>query len=212
MHIHAHFFILISSTWRFLPYSVLDLPVLSDISGLPYLQHQGEVLSLRDHHKRILRPILGLGRDRYVFAVYHPCWLVTTPGVLISGHIRIGMIFSGRKGGYLSHCGKRPGPNLPRKSPISMARADSPRAARRACSAHTPSPRLAPAPAAPHWSLAAASTRDGSATCSITPMRPPEPHPERPGVGCSQQQESQRDGPSSATDWLHPPLAVHMQS
>eukprot|EP00321_Phaeocystis_globosa_P004861 CAMPEP_0118832396 /NCGR_PEP_ID=MMETSP1162-20130426/37659_1 /TAXON_ID=33656 /ORGANISM="Phaeocystis Sp, Strain CCMP2710" /LENGTH=81 /DNA_ID=CAMNT_0006763969 /DNA_START=1 /DNA_END=246 /DNA_ORIENTATION=+ len=81
-----------------------------------------------------------------------------------------------------------------------MARADSPRAARRACSAHTPSPRLAPAPAAPHWSLAAASTRDGSATCSITPMRPPEPHPERPGVGCSQQQESQRDGPSSATD------------
>ena len=97
-------------------------------------------------------------------------------------------------------------------SPISMARADSPRAARRACSAHTPSPRLAPAPAAPHWSLAAASSRDGSATCSITPMRPPEPHPERPGVGCSQQQESQRDGPSSATDWLHPPLAVHMQN
>ena len=69
-----------------------------------------------------------------------------------------------------THCEKRAGPNLPRKSPISMARADSPRAARRACSAHTPSPRLAPAPAAPHWSLAAASTRDGSATCSITPM------------------------------------------
>ena len=89
---------------------------------------------------------------------------------------------------------------------------DSPRAARRACSAHTPSPRLAPAPAAPHWSLAAESTRDGSATCSITPMRPPDAHPERPGVGCSQQQESQRDGPSSATDWLHPPLAVHMQN
>ena len=103
-------------------------------------------------------------------------------------------------GDVAAHCEKRPGPNLPRKSPISMARADSPRAARRACSAHTPSPRLAPAPAAPHWSLAAASTRDGSATCSITPMRPPEPHPERPGVGCSQQQESQRDGPSSATD------------
>ena len=111
-----------------------------------------------------------------------------------------------------THCELPPGPNPTRKSPISMARADSPRAARRACSAHTPSPRLAPAPAAPHWSLAAASTRDGSATCSITPMRPPEPHPERPGVGCSQQQESQRDGPSSATDWLHPPLAVHMQN
>ena len=65
----------------------LVLTPVSDISGLPYLQHQGEVLSLRDHHKRILRPILGLGRDRYVFAVYHPCWLVTTPGVLISGHV-----------------------------------------------------------------------------------------------------------------------------
>lgn len=111
-----------------------------------------------------------------------------------------------------SHCELATGPNHTRKSPISMARADSPRAARRACSAHTPSPRLAPAPAAPHWSLAAASTRDGSATCSITPMRPPDAHPERPGVGCSQQQESQRDGPSSATDWLHPPLAVHMQN
>ena len=73
----------------------------SDISGLPHLLHQGEVLSLRDHHKWILRPILGLGRDRYVFAVYHPCWLVTTPGVLISGHIGVGVIFSGRKGGYL---------------------------------------------------------------------------------------------------------------
>ena len=63
--------------------------------------HQGEVLSLRDHHKRILRPILGLGRDRYVFSVYHHCWLVTTPGVLISGYIGVGVIFSGRKGGYL---------------------------------------------------------------------------------------------------------------
>ena len=73
----------------------------SDISGLPYLLHQGELLSLRDPHKWILRPILGLGRDRYVFAVYHPCWLVTTPGVLISGHIGVGVIFSGRKGGYL---------------------------------------------------------------------------------------------------------------
>ena len=65
------------------------------------LLHQGEVLSFRDYHKWILRPILGLGRDRYVFAVYHPCWLVTTPGVLISGHIGVGVIFSGRKGGYL---------------------------------------------------------------------------------------------------------------
>ena len=73
----------------------------SDISGLPYLLHQGEVLSFRDYHKWILRPILGLGRDRYVFPVYHPCWLVTTPGVLISGHIGVGVIFSGRKGGYL---------------------------------------------------------------------------------------------------------------
>ena len=77
------------------------LTPVSDISGLTYLQHQGEVLSLRDHQKRILRPILGLGRDRYVFAVYHPCWLVTTPGVLISGHIGVGVIFSGRTGGYL---------------------------------------------------------------------------------------------------------------
>ena len=54
-------------------------------------------MSLRDHHKQILRPILGLGRDRYVFAVYHPGWLVTTPGVLISVHIVVGVIFSGRK-------------------------------------------------------------------------------------------------------------------
>ena len=79
------------------------LTPVSDISGLPYLQHQGEVLSLRYHHKRILQPILGLGRDRYVFSVYHPCWLwlVITPGVLISGHIGVGVIFSGRKGGYL---------------------------------------------------------------------------------------------------------------
>ena len=77
------------------------LTPVSAIKGLPYLLHQGEVLSLRDHHKRILRPILGLGRDRYVFPVYHPCWLVTTPGVLISGHIGVGVIFSGRKGGYL---------------------------------------------------------------------------------------------------------------
>ena len=52
------------------------LTLVSDISGLPYLLHQGEVLSLRDPHKWILRPILGLGRDRYVFAVYHPVgWL-----------------------------------------------------------------------------------------------------------------------------------------
>ena len=71
-------------------YKVLTPP--SDISGLPYLLHQGEVLSFRDYHKWILRPILGLGRDRYVFPVYHPCWLVTTPGVLISGHIRRGDI------------------------------------------------------------------------------------------------------------------------
>ena len=84
----------------FFSISYLLTPV-SDISGLPYLQHQGEVLSLRDHHKRILRPILGLGRDRYVFASYHPFWLVTTPGVLISGHIVLGVIFSGSNGGYL---------------------------------------------------------------------------------------------------------------
>ena len=86
--------------WRKLFTTQLLTPP-SDISGLPHLLHQGEVLSLRDHHKRILRPILGLGRDRYVFPVYHPCWLVTTPGVLISGHIGVGVIFSGRKGGYL---------------------------------------------------------------------------------------------------------------
>ena len=73
----------------------------SDVSGLPHLLHQGEVLSFRDYHKLILRPILGLGRDRYVFASYHPCWLVITPGVLISGHTGVGVIFSGRKGGYL---------------------------------------------------------------------------------------------------------------
>ena len=73
----------------------------SNISRLPHLLHQGEVLSFRDYHKWILRPILGLGKDRYVFPVYHPCWLVTTPGVLISGHIGVGVIFSGRKGGYL---------------------------------------------------------------------------------------------------------------
>ena len=73
----------------------------SDISRMPYLLHEGELLSLRDPHKWILRPILGLGRDRYVFAGYEPCSLVTTPGVLISGHIGVGVIFSGRKGGYL---------------------------------------------------------------------------------------------------------------
>ena len=77
------------------------LTPVSAIRGLPHLLHQGEVLSLRDYHKWRLRPILGLGRDRYVFAVYHPGWLVTTPGVLISGHIVVGVIFSGRKGGYL---------------------------------------------------------------------------------------------------------------
>ena len=41
------------------------------------------------------------GRDRYVFTVYHPGWMVTTPGVLISVNIVVGVIFSGRKGGYL---------------------------------------------------------------------------------------------------------------
>ena len=80
---------------------ILVLTPVSAIKGLPYLLHQGEVLSLRDYHKWILRPILGLGRDRYVFPVYHPYWLVTTPGVLTSGHIRIGVIFSGSKGGDL---------------------------------------------------------------------------------------------------------------
>ena len=80
-------------------YYVLTPP--SDISGLPYLLHQGELLRLWEPHKWILRLILGLGRDRYVFTFYHPCWLVTTPGVLISGHIGVGVIFSGRKGGYL---------------------------------------------------------------------------------------------------------------
>ena len=84
-------------------YTILEyiLTPVSAIKGLPHLLHQGEVLSFRDYHKWILRPILGLGRDRYVFPVYHPCWLVTTPGVLISGHIGVGVIFSGRKGGYL---------------------------------------------------------------------------------------------------------------
>ena len=82
-----------------LKHSTLTPP--SDISGLPYLLHQGELLSLRDPHKWILRPILGLGRDRYGFPSYDHCWLVITPGVLISGHIVVGVIFSGRKGGYL---------------------------------------------------------------------------------------------------------------
>ena len=47
---------------------------------LPHLLHQGEVLSFRDYHKWILRPILGLGRDRIcvrclspLLAGYHPC-------------------------------------------------------------------------------------------------------------------------------------------
>ena len=77
------------------------LSPVSAIKGLPHLLHQGEVLSFRDYHKWILRRILGLGRDRYVLAVYHPCWLVTTPGVLISGHMGVRVIFSGRKAGYL---------------------------------------------------------------------------------------------------------------
>ena len=79
----------------------LILTPVSAIKGLPHLLHQGEVLSFRDYHKWILRPILGLGRDRYVFAGYDPCWLVPTPGVLISGHVRLGVILSGRKGEYL---------------------------------------------------------------------------------------------------------------
>ena len=82
-------------------YDIAVLTPPSAIRGLPHLLHQGEVLSFRDYHKWILRPILGLGRDRYVVAVDHTCWLVTTPGVLISGHIRVGVIFSGRKRGYL---------------------------------------------------------------------------------------------------------------
>jgi hypothetical protein len=77
------------------------LTPVSDIKALAHLLRQGELLRLREPQKWILRPIWGLGRDRYVFASYHPCWLVTTPEVLISGHIVVGVIFSGRKGGYL---------------------------------------------------------------------------------------------------------------
>ena len=40
---------------------------------------------------------MGLGRDGYVFAVYHPCTLFITPGVLISGHIGLGVIINGMK-------------------------------------------------------------------------------------------------------------------
>ena len=47
-------------------------------------------------------PNLGLGRDSYVFAVYHPCWLITTPGGLMSGNINVGVIFSGSKGRCLN--------------------------------------------------------------------------------------------------------------
>ena len=65
------------------------LTPVSDFKGLPYLLRQGELLRLREPQKWILRPIWGLGRDRYVFASYHPCLLVTTPEVLISGHIVI---------------------------------------------------------------------------------------------------------------------------
>jgi len=75
--------------------------VLNDINALAQLLRQGELLRLREPQKWILRPIWGLGRDRYVFASYHPCWLVTTHGVLISEHIGVGVIFSGRRGGYL---------------------------------------------------------------------------------------------------------------
>ena len=72
------------------------------VRGLPHLLHQGEVLSLRDYHKWILRPILVLlGKDRDMLAVYNPFWLVTTSGALISGHIGVGAIFSGRKDGDL---------------------------------------------------------------------------------------------------------------
>jgi hypothetical protein len=77
------------------------LTPVSDIKALAHLLRQGELLRLREPQKWILRPIWGLGRDRYVFASYHPCWLVTTPEVLTSGHIVVGVIFSGRKGGYL---------------------------------------------------------------------------------------------------------------
>ena len=80
---------------------VVVLTPVSDIKALAHLLRQGELLRLREPQKWILRPIWGLGRDRYVFASYHPCWLVTTPEVLISGHIVVGVIFSGRKGGYL---------------------------------------------------------------------------------------------------------------
>ena len=58
-----------------LVHSLILTPV-SDISGLPYLQHQGEVLSLRDYHKWILRPILGIGRDRMCsLFMTHVGWL-----------------------------------------------------------------------------------------------------------------------------------------
>ena len=56
-----------------------------------------ELWALWEPHQSILRPILGLGRDGYVFAVYHPCPLFITPGVLISGHIAIGVIINGIK-------------------------------------------------------------------------------------------------------------------
>jgi hypothetical protein len=76
-----------------------------------FLSTASRTLSSKDcvsiaYHTRTLMVLysytyLGLGRDRYVFAGYHPFSLVTTPGVLISGHIRVGVIFSGRKGEYL---------------------------------------------------------------------------------------------------------------
>ena len=56
-----------------------------------------ELWALWERHQSILRPILGLGRDGYVFAVYDLCPLFITPGVLISGHIGLGVIINGMK-------------------------------------------------------------------------------------------------------------------
>ena len=53
--------------------------------SLKQIRPLDELWALWEPHQSILRPILGLGRDGYVFAVYHPCPLFITPGVLISG-------------------------------------------------------------------------------------------------------------------------------
>ena len=56
-----------------------------------------ELWALWEPHQSILRPILGLGRDGYVFAVYLTCPLFITHGVLISGYISLGVIINGIK-------------------------------------------------------------------------------------------------------------------